>query len=491
MLLLGSATSCNSKTEEIDEIAVTVSTVAVKSFTLQANSNVMANLDSVFFSIDLNEGVIFNADSLPVGTNVSRLIPVITFMTTMSKADIVVSEDGKDDTTYDYLTNATDSIDFTKKVQLKVTAYDQQTTYTYDLKVNVHNQKPDSLMWDQNAMTSLPSRNGKPAAQHTVTFKNQALSLIKESDDSFTIASSSNLFDGAWTKQEITLPFTPAIESLVATPDALWILDDAGKLYTSANGSDWTATGEEWASLIGPYMDCVLGVKSSENGLIHCHYPADSRIADPEMDPEFPLSGRSALVSIASEWAEMPTSFFVGGVKSDLSLSKATWAFDGTVWTRIDDNTAPALSSPAIFPYVANRRVSNIFRPYRASVWMLIGGKTADGSLNETVYYSYDNGITWRPTPELMQLPDYLPALEGSDGIVMETDLTANITDYWKTATATRAGTWLTPEYTIDGYDITWKCPYIYLVGGRDTTGNLSDSIWRGVLARLRFTPLI
>ncbi|MDE6422820.1 MAG: hypothetical protein K2K95_05310, partial [Muribaculaceae bacterium] len=125
LMLLGSATSCNEKTKEQDEIAVTVSTVAVKSFTLQANSKILSNLDSVFFSIDLDRGVIFNADSLPLGTDVSRLIPVITFMTTVSKAEIVVSEEGKDDKTYDYLTNASDSIDFSKTVKLNVTAYDQ------------------------------------------------------------------------------------------------------------------------------------------------------------------------------------------------------------------------------------------------------------------------------------------------------------------------------------------------------------------------------
>lgn len=489
--LLGSATSCNDKTTETEEIAVTVSTVAVKSFTLKADSKVMTNLDSVFFSIDLDKGVIFNADSLPVETNISRLIPVITFMTTMSKAEIVVSEEGKEDKTYDYLTNANDSIDFTKKVQLKVTAFDMQTSYTYDLKVNVHSQKPDSLMWDRNAATTLPSRKGNPSAQHTVLFKDKALSVIEESDGEFTLSTSSDLFNGRWDKEKLILSFNPDISTLSATPDALWMLDEQGNLYTSADGSTWETTGENWVSLIGPYLNCVLGVKTSDNGLIHCHYPDIADISDTDVDPNFPMSGRSDFVTIDNEWSELPVAFFIGGKKDDASLSNATWAFDGNKWACIDDLPAPALESPTIFKYVYNRRTGNSFYPYSAEAWLMFGGKNADGSVNKTVYYSYDNGITWRPGDSLMQFPEYVPALYGADAVVMYTSLTANISDYWNPSRSSRAGLGLKPEYTINGFDITWKCPYIYLIGGMDSGNQLSDSVWRGVLARLAFTPLI
>lgn len=491
LLLLGSATSCNEKSKETDEIAVTVSTVAIKSFTLKENSKVLSNLDSVFFSIDLNNGVIFNADSLPLGTDISKLIPVITFMTTVSKADIIVSEEGKDDKTYNYLENANDSIDFSKNVKLNVTAYDKTTEYSYRLKVNVHKQKPDSLMWDRMAEAKLPSRSGSPVSQSALSFKGNVLSLIKESNGEYTLSSTSDIYKGDWQKEQINLSFSPAINSLTATSDALWILDEDGNLFTSADGKDWTATGENWVTLIGPYMNSVLGVKTDGDALRHCHYPADNQIADPEVDPEFPMLGRSALVSVSSEWAEMPTAFFVGGVKPDMNVSNATWAFDGTVWAQIDATPAPALISPSIVNYTNNRRPSDIFHPYYADAWMLIGGRKLNGSFNTTVYCSYDNGVSWRPGSSLMELPDYIPHIEGADGIVCSSPLTADLTDYWKSAPSAKAGMWLKPSYTIDGYDITWECPYIYLIGGYDATGSLSDSIWRGVMTRLTFTPLI
>ena len=122
ILLSGGISSCNKSTTPTDEVAVTISNVAVKNFNLKADTKVMANLDSVFFSINLESGVIFNADSLPKGTKISRLIPVITFANGLSKAEIVMSGGSEESKTVDYLKNPNDSIDFTRDVKLNVTA---------------------------------------------------------------------------------------------------------------------------------------------------------------------------------------------------------------------------------------------------------------------------------------------------------------------------------------------------------------------------------
>ena len=73
-----SGISCNST--EDDVISYTVSeSVRVSGFSLAANDSVLAHLDTIFFTIDLNKGQIYNADSLPVGTDVSALIANISF----------------------------------------------------------------------------------------------------------------------------------------------------------------------------------------------------------------------------------------------------------------------------------------------------------------------------------------------------------------------------------------------------------------------------
>ena len=76
--LILSGVSCNSSDDE--QITYTLSeSVRVSAFSLAANDSVLANLDTIFFTIDLNGGQIYNADSLPKGTDVSALIANISF----------------------------------------------------------------------------------------------------------------------------------------------------------------------------------------------------------------------------------------------------------------------------------------------------------------------------------------------------------------------------------------------------------------------------
>ena len=244
------AVSCNEKTEEV-EIYLTPSNVAVTAFSLNNDDKVMENLDSVFFSIDLENGVIFNADSLPVGTKIDKLVTSIKYSSYVTKATLKM-EDGKTRTgEVDYLTSPSDSIDFTGKVSLTLSTDNDQLSRTYRIKVNVHKEKTDSLVWGDKALSKLPSRLANPRNQKSLDFNGRAVSLIEENDGTYTFASSENLFDGKWQKGEVTFPFTPDVRSLCATTSSLMILANDGKMYQSSNGTTWTATGETWAAMLG------------------------------------------------------------------------------------------------------------------------------------------------------------------------------------------------------------------------------------------------
>lgn len=495
ILALVAGSSCNKKDksddDDVEQIAVTASTVAVKSFSIKPNSKVLANLDSVFFSIDLNNGVIFNADSLPMGTDVSKLVPVITFMTTMSRAELVFTKADGTEKTVNYLEKSTDSIDFTHPVLLNVVAPDTTTKYSYRISVNIHTQKPDSLMWDRLAVAKLPSRMPVPKLQKTVVFNDVVTSVIEESDGSYTLAKGVDMMGGEWEKSQISLPAGSDITTLTATGDALWMLDNTGTLHSSPDGVVWNATSEKWVSIIGPYLDSVLGLKASAaGGLEHCHYPANGLIADSPMSETFPLYGRSALMTVASKWSPQPTVFFFGGEQADNSLSSSTWAFDGSTWTEIGAENPPAIKGASLIPYVTYRNQSDIIHQYPYDSYLIIGGVKKDGDFNENVYISHDNGVTWKEGSQLMMLPDYFPHLCGADAIVAPSTLSASLSEYWTSKPSPKAGLWLKPVYEINGTDISWQCPYIYIIGGNLPGGELSDSIWRGVLARLAFTPV-
>lgn len=486
-LMLSLVFACNKKEEEESDIVVTSSIVAVKNFYLQAKPSVISNLDSVFFSIDLDNGVIFNADSLPKGTDVTKLIASITFANTMTKADLIFKKDNQTDTTVNYLKNATDSIDFTHPVKLEVTAQDGVSDYTYIIKVNVHQMDPDTIVWAKMAVSQLPSRMENPVAQKTIWHDSTAYCLVEENNGSYTLSICENLNDGNWTKQQIEFGFNPSIESLTSGSDRFWILDQQGLLYSSFDMMSWTEEGLHLVSILGAFEDGVLGIKENENVFVFTQYPQPADFIEKEVPSDFPLHQYSKLETMETDWAEGQIAFLCGGITAEGDLSSSVWAFDGADWAVINNSVLPALRSPMLAHYVVYRDTPYVFLKREFDVWLLFGGMSQDESFNNKMYLSYDNGVNWSLAPEGMQLPTNFPSLAEADVIVANYPLSTDLSDAWSTESGSATRT----EYFIEGTEITWNCPYLFVFGGYNESRTLSTIIWRGVLNRLTFTPLI
>lgn len=486
--MLVTAVSCNSKTEDDEtEIAVTPALVAVKNFSLQKNDSVMASLDSVFFSIDLNSGVIFNADSLPKGTDVSRLIPAITFANTMSKAELIFyKDDDSEATTVNYLTNATDSIDFSKPVRLDVTAQNGVNSFSYTIKVNVHQQNPDTIIWDKLAHSTLPYRLSNPIAQKTVKHDGTVYCLVMEDDENFTIATSTDLNAGTWEIKAFDPGFYPDVESFTATPSAFYLINLTGDLYTSTDLETWTSTGQNWINIIGAYDDTILGIRRLGTVLLHTLYPRPEGYIETVLEEDFPLFGYSEMGTVESKWADRPIAFIACGMTQAGNISSKVWAYDGETWAVINYDSLPALESPMMARYVVFRDTTSALKQRQFDIWLLFGGLDFDGEMNRLVYMSYDNGVNWSIAPSGMQLPKNFPDLFKASIIVDDFNLSADLSEAWTPDSPDTRG-----SYTIDGFDITWPCPYLYIFGGIYPDNSLNTEIYRGVLERLTFTPLI
>ena len=96
------------------------------SFSINKNDKVLTGLDSVFFSIDLVNARIFNADSLPKGTDVSKLVIKIG-TSSASGCELTFRKLGTSrDTTINYLESPNDSINFSDgPIKLSVTCCTQ------------------------------------------------------------------------------------------------------------------------------------------------------------------------------------------------------------------------------------------------------------------------------------------------------------------------------------------------------------------------------
>lgn len=489
------AGGCNSKSEDDPRLPQT--NIAVTSFKLKADTKVLSNLDSVFFSIDVTNGVIYNADSLPTGTPVNKLIPVITYPNNASKVTLTFTDSTGAEKVVDYIENPGDTIDFHSRVVLSVTASNGTATKDYLIRVNVHRMDPDSLWWDDMAQAQLPSRIANPLNQKTVKRGEKIYTLIQEADNTHTLSATTEPASGQWEKKTVTLPYGSDLRTFTATSEAFYLLADGGILYTSADGLTWTATGQVWTAIIGGYDDAVIGMRRADGKLMHTKYPLGQYV-ETEVADTFPVEGYSNMGIYTSKWSATPLGLICGGRLQSGTLTGATWAYDGKQWVEISAIGMPGVANGTLIPYYAYLKNSNVWVTNEFSIWLYMGGETADTpaqgqqrAYNRKIYISYNNGVNWDPAPSNMQLPLTFPSLLNMDHAVVDTPLEADFSpEVWMSMQRDTFGKPRMMNFTTDGYQVMWNCPFIYLFGGRTEQGSLSPTIRKGVINRLSFKPI-
>ncbi|MBQ7689755.1 MAG: hypothetical protein IJT30_00965 [Muribaculaceae bacterium] len=467
LLLASGVVSCKKDKDSDDTFVYTTSTSStlVSSFALVANSDVMANLDSVYFTIDPERGLIYNADSLPVGTDVSALKVTVGFKSAVSQAVFSVTDANQSRTEYEYTSTSSDAMDFRYGVRLTVTSSDGACVKDYEVKVNVHQIEPDSLVWPMSARRNLPGATDVNYALGIAMQEGRYWCLLHNQDG--YVMSQAATPAGPWTTTKIGGDFAADASTLSATEQALWVLGGDGRLLTSADGLSWAATDVQWTSLIGIYQDRVLGLVPGEDGtLLFDEYPRRSDFTPTGVPADFPVKRFSQLVTVTGSWAVAPQAVLVGGVQADGAPSAATWAFDGATWAKINSPSSvlPPLDGPTLLSYYTHVMDTQTLKVSRRVTWLVLGGHLKDGTANTTTYVSNNQGITWlKGASSLAQAPS-MPSLYCARAWVYDATLSQ------------------------DG--VQWQCPYIYIAGGLDFDGFLHNDIWQGVLPRMTFKPL-
>lgn len=460
--LLAITAACNSDdSPEYGEQDIN-SSVAVTAFSLKENNAVLNNIDSVFFSIDLENRKIFNADSLPVGTDVSALAVTLSTLSCSECKLHFTSRWTGNDTVVDYLTNPDDKINFTRPVTLSLRSYSGSVEASYDIRVNVHELESDSLYWNDKGRLPMP---GTAATEYrTVKMDDRAYSLSR-TQAGLVLSRSTDVFTGVWEKVSHNLPASADVRSLTSSDNTLYIIAD-GSLLKSADGADWTVTGETgWTAITAAYNDGVLGLVKVGNTLMHKAYPQG---ATSEVDAGFPVSGFSHYITTTTKWAENPQVMIAGGRTASGTLTGATWAYDGKKWMKTGSGL-PAGEEYAVTRYKIATTDTLSWQTSLTEALIAIGGSDFRGDPIRTVYVSRDNGMTWKEGSVNLRLPSYIPAMSGSDLLVFE--YTAHISP-----TAVKPIT-------------QWQVPVLFLFSGRSASG-LEPWYWQGVVNKLRFKPL-
>lgn len=459
--------ACNeeSTTYETYDSYSNTSTLIVK-FNLQSNSEVASGLDSVHFTIDQNKALIYNADSLPVGADVSRMAINLSLGSTVRSVKIHVTN-GKimKDSTFYFSSTTTDSIDFTGNVTFTTSSYDQMFTREYHVKVNVHQTEPDTLCWPQKARRDLPGATTAPETQRVTRQGDRYFSLV-EQGGSYRLAVTSEP-EGTWETTTLSLPFTPQVESFNGSDDALYLLSQDGTLYASSDaGATWNDCGVVWNHIVGCYQGKVLGIYADGDSYRHDEYPRPEGFVPVTADAAFPIAESSPIALATYTWSVQPQAMMMGGVTAKGAVTNAVWGYDGTTWAQISLPTSalPALRGAVLIPYYSYKKVTGNFIPQRITTWLVLGGKRSDGTMNTSVYSSLDQGLRWAEGATCLQLPSHFTPTAGAQALVADREITSE--------------------------GSTWTCPFIYYYGGRSANGGVVNNSWQGVYNRLLFKPI-
>jgi len=145
------------------------------------------------FYIDQNNRKIYNVDSLPYGTDASKVLATIY----VKNSGTVYLKSLTSDSLYIY--SSSDSLDFSQPRELRVYTYDGSNTIyrAYTVNVNVHQEPADTFFW-----TKMPEGTEIPEAVtfggSPNTYKIENGELLKSSDGGSTWTTETLDRDAAW-----------------------------------------------------------------------------------------------------------------------------------------------------------------------------------------------------------------------------------------------------------------------------------------------------
>lgn len=481
--------ACNSDSTSATDPYLPASCQLTK-FAFSKDTTVCIGLDTVLFTIDQIRGEIFNGDSLPVGAKINRLVPRIT-VASASVLEIIEPREGQTDSIHNYLENPGDSIDFSRgPVRLRIVSSDGQTSCSYNVNVRVHKSNPDTLVWSRLERAGLPSKFTVVTDQGAAHTANTFYCLTHYSGD-YCLATTDNP-GNEWSYSTPSFAFTPVLSTLTATDNALYILDIDGNLMTSTDGLSWSATGQQWSAIHGAHLNTLLGVANRNGSWKTVTYPGLSENDIPE---GFPISGTSQTTTYSFEMSNEPQTIITGGRCADGTLSASTWGFDGNSWACITRKALPvALEDAVVLPYFTLNLNYNAWIVTEKSVLIAMFGRTQSGALNDTVYMSPDLGMHWYRGDDLLQQASKIPGR-----------VKARAFNYTQTlhVSQAEAAKWVQipmrqqkefthkPMITAVSPVSEWECPYIYLFGGYNANGTFYNTLYRGVIQRFTFVPII
>lgn len=376
------------------------------------------------FTIDQVKREIYNIDSLPVGSDtIIDSILIDTFYVT-GYVTSHVSGDAPDTilniNNYQNLTGAAT----VEGLKFKIYAADGLTTRDYTLRINIHQQEPDSLQW-----TNMTDRiAGFPSAsianrQKAVTLDNNLLVYVPEGTSLTAYRTSTKTFN-SW--EQISVQGLPALDRIPAfvknsnetvspqadAEDVLYASTGDGNVYRSTDGINWNlveALSGNVETLISSFQGQLIGILGHEGNSYlvtaqegNTAWPAiDSNT--PTVPEEFPTEN---IYSTEFQTANMLDEIMIVGKTTGEKI--IPWAYDGHDWAQMDPGTS----------YDSYCLTANI--GYYPSI-IYYGGQFYITGERLQNFYKSDAGLAWYKTESMFLLPKDVE-LRGNYSLAVDND---------------------------------------------------------------------
>lgn len=334
------------------------------------------------FFIDQKQGLIYNPDSLPMGSIVTAL------KTSLKAQGTVYFENTRQNAEqYPYIVwSDEDTIDFSNPVKLRVISPDKSYTRYYQVNLNVHTQNPDSMHWSYVSIPDYFDILAVKAVQHEDSL------YVLFSREYSPYSSAIRLDPNTGTYTELTLnglPMDSRVSGLTSFHGKLFALYESS-LYESSNGTDWSecSTNVRITQLAGvtervPADTLLWGF--TKDGAV---YSADGSEWTSVPEISSPLTSVSYLSYRLTTNKNLYRSV-IAGINLDGETEIYSKISDSDKWQKIMLSGHSSLFLPALYGLTVISYDGSLFA---------FGGQAIDGSIEayKGFFQSLDNGLSWR-----------------------------------------------------------------------------------------------
>lgn len=343
------------------------------------------SMGSFAFTINQLTGEIYNNDSLPFATDVTKVV-------------ISLSAEGVpsiyDDSTSLYeAISKSDSIDFTAPRKFRVYSNDAQYHKDYTISINVHQVDPEMMVWAQ-----------MPAVDAVVPVRAMELDgnmyLFGKDSEGAAVVSVTAIDDAnVWSTAGVTGLSVDALSTITVWGGQFYAVA-SGNLYSSADAKFWevAASGLGAIAIVGASDEAGEIWIAGEQGLLRSKDGGSFEVTE-ALPNGFPLYGVSLMSYPLSHNKEIVRYMLVGYTTAAKDGDVAVWSrlSSEDKWVRYD-NEGNTFTCPALKDVTAVR--------YNGNLYALGGAGNVNGvnvDAFSSFYVSKDNGIVWKENTSFYQ----------------------------------------------------------------------------------------